>query len=65
MIKCENHNLLMRKILETSKNCGVKLRTKKESNELIDERLIQLELEGKTDTKEYRFLTAIRNRNQI
>lgn len=55
----------MRKILETSKNCGVKLRTKKESNELIDERLIQLELEGKTDTKEYRFLTAIRNRNQI
>lgn len=65
MIKCETHLDIMRKIQETSKNCGVKLRTKKESSALIDERLIQLELEGKTDTKEYRFLTAIKKRNQV
>lgn len=52
----------MRKIQETSRNCGVKLRTKKESTELIEERLGQLELEGKTSSKEYRFLLAIRER---
>jgi hypothetical protein len=64
MIKCENHIELMRKFQETSKNCGVKLRTKTESSQHISERLMQLRLEGKSETKEYRFLAAILERNR-
>jgi hypothetical protein len=62
MMKCENIDL-MRKIKETNKNCGVKLRSKSESDHLITERLVQLRVEGKTDTLEYRFLSAIQARN--
>ncbi len=63
MIKCENHIELMRKFQETSKNCGVKLRSKTESSQHISERLMQLRLQGKTDSKEYRFLAAIMERS--
>lgn len=62
MLKCDYHIELMRKIQEARKDCGVRLRTKEESDQIIAERLLQLELDGKTDTKEYRFLSAIHKR---
>lgn len=64
MLKCEYHIELMRKFQESSRDCGVRLRSKKESHQVIVEKLLQLELDGKTDTKEYRFLTAIQKRTQ-
>jgi len=64
MMKCDYHIEIMRKIQESSKDCGVRLRTKEESDQIIHERLLQLELDGQTDTKEYRFLSAIYKRTQ-
>ncbi|MES2526516.1 MAG: hypothetical protein V4598_05490 [Bdellovibrionota bacterium] len=55
----------MRKILETQKDCGVKRRSKSESDERILERIMQLQIEGKCDTKEYHFLTVIRDRSNL
>lgn len=49
----------MRKILEPQKNCGVKLRTKWESDRVISERLRELQKIGRTETKEYEFLLAL------
>lgn len=54
----------MRKFQEVSKDCGIRIRTKEESDQRISERLIQLEVDGKTDTKEYQFLNAIYKRQQ-
>lgn len=62
MMKLDPHVELLRKIQETQSNCGVKIRSKAESDLYIHERLLQLKLEGKTETKEYRFLCAIRDR---
>lgn len=52
----------MRKFQKTQKDCGVTLRTKDESEQRIKERLIQLKLEGKTDSKEYELLTLLLER---
>ncbi len=65
MIKLEPHVEIMRKIQESQKGCGVKIRTRAESDHLINERLIQLKIEGKTETKEYRFLSAIKDRQSV
>lgn len=59
MLKCEYHIERMRRIQESSKDCGVRLRTKEESDRIISERLHQLELDGNTNSKEYHFLSAI------
>lgn len=50
---------IYKKISELNKNCGVKLRSKKESLEVIKERLYQLGVEHKQDTKEYIMLTLL------
>ena len=64
MMKGDYHIEVMRKIQESSKDCGVRLRTKEESDRVIQERLLQLELDGQTETKEYRFLSAISKRTE-
>ncbi len=64
-MKMDQNVTIMRKILETQKDCGVKHRSKSESDERILERIMQLQLEGKCETKEYHFLTAIRDRSNL
>ena len=55
----DHYTELMRKFLKTHLNCGVTLRSKEDSENRIKERLLQLQFEGKSDTKEYAFLEAI------
>lgn len=62
MMKCEHHIEIMKKIQEQSKNCGVKLRSREESQQRIEERLLQLQLDGETEGNEYKFLAAILDR---
>lgn len=62
MVKCDYHVELFRKFHQASKDCGVTLRSREESEQVITQKLLELELEGKTDTKEYRFLSDIRKR---
>lgn len=50
---------LYRKIAEINKNCGVKLRSRSESLNVIKDRLYQLSLERKQDSKEYIMLTLM------
>lgn len=63
IVKRSNDYLtVMQKIQEKERNCGVKLRSKCESDEIIQERLDQLRLNGETDTPEYKLLIAIQDR---
>lgn len=50
---------IYRKLAELNKNCGVKLRTKAESLAIIKERLSQLSVEQKQDSKEFIMLTLM------
>jgi hypothetical protein len=52
----------MQKIQDNQRNCGVKLRPKCESDQVIQERIDQLRLRDETDTPEYKLLIAIQNR---
>lgn len=53
---------IMQKFQEAQKNCGVKLKTKAESDQTVDERLEQLRLNGDTSSPEYKLLLAIHQR---
>lgn len=59
MMYSDHYTELMRKFQKTHLNCGVTLRSKAESEHRIKDRLLQLQLEGKNDSKEYEFLSAI------
>lgn len=54
---------IMRKIQEQNRNCGVKLRSREESQHRIMERLLELETEELTDSQEYRHLSVILSRS--
>ncbi|MFL5784518.1 MAG: hypothetical protein ACJ76H_07920 [Bacteriovoracaceae bacterium] len=62
MMKCEPHIEIMKKLQEQTRNCGVKLRSREESHQKILERLMQLQLDGETEGREYKFLSAILER---
>jgi hypothetical protein len=62
MMKCEQHIEIMKKLQEQTRNCGVKLRSREESHQRIIERLMQLQIDGETEGREYKFLSAILER---
>ncbi len=50
-----------KKLMQQNENCGVKLRSKEESKEVIQQRIEQLKVLGQTQTKEFNFLISILN----
>lgn len=50
---------VFKKIVSQNANCGVKVRNRNESIQVMKERISQLSIDGKRDTNEYKFLVSI------